>query len=212
MAADAISAAVHPPDRAAMTDAFSAVLLAGGHSRRMGRDKALLDAGGRTLLEHQLATLQRLNPAEVLLSCRCDQDYPACGVRIVRDKHVDCGPLGAIASCLEECQTNRLIVLAVDMPAMTAAYLRELLGFGPASVIPEQAGGRLEPLSAVYSRALLPSARECLARRDFALRPWIRSALALGSALACPVPSDQAPLFTNWNTANSTFGTKMAQS
>ena len=57
---------------------LSAAIIAGGHSRRMGRDKALLpDATHGTLLQRQLHVLAALAPDEILLSCRAGQELPA---------------------------------------------------------------------------------------------------------------------------------------
>ena len=178
---------------------FSAVLLAGGHSRRMGRDKAMLEIGGRTLLDHQLATLAELGAGEILLSCRADQDLAPQNARRVHDRHGDCGPLGAVASCLAEATLDRIVVLAVDMPAMTAGFLQGLLSLGPGSVIPSRTDGFLEPLAAVYSRELLPSALTCLGRGDFSMQSWIRPALAHGMAATYPIAPDEESFFANWN-------------
>ncbi|HRJ71565.1 MAG TPA: molybdenum cofactor guanylyltransferase, partial [Terrimicrobiaceae bacterium] len=179
---------------------FSAVLLAGGHSRRMGRDKALLEIGGRTLLDHQLATLAELGAGEILLSCRAGQDLAPRNARMVHDRHGDCGPLGAVASCLAAACSDRIVVLAVDMPAMTPGFLQRLLAHGPESVIPARADGFFEPLAAVYSRGLLPSALQSLQRGEFSMRAWIRPALAQGLAATYPIAPEEESLFANWNT------------
>src|SRR5438477_277515 len=105
----------------------SAVLLAGGKSSRMGRDKAALIVDGEPLWQRQLATLRATQPAELFISGKSDGPYANCGVEILADEFPDCGPLGGITTALRRCTSERLLVLAVDLPAMTAEFLRTLL-------------------------------------------------------------------------------------
>ena len=105
----------------------AAVLLAGGKSSRMGRDKSALLVNGKPLWQHQLATLRATQPAEIFISGKSDGPYAGCGVEILADEFPDCGPLGGIATALRRCTSEFLLVLAVDMPAMTAEFLRALL-------------------------------------------------------------------------------------
>ena len=105
----------------------AAVLLAGGKSSRMGRDKSALLVNGEPLWQHQLATLHATEPAELFISGKSDGPYADCGVEILTDEFPDCGPLGGIATALRRCKSDYVLVLAVDMPAMTAEFLRTLL-------------------------------------------------------------------------------------
>ena len=97
------------------------VLLAGGLSSRMGRDKALLDWRGTPLIEHQLATLRAAGVDEVCVSGE-RPDY-----RGVADLAPQRGPLGGLTSVAAgvagECD---LLVIPVDMPRLSAALLRRL--------------------------------------------------------------------------------------
>src|SRR5205823_5696774 len=105
-----------------MPPAFSAVLLAGGASRRMGMDKALLrapdgDSSPQLLWQRQLQTLRALEPAEILISGPPRPGFPA-GVPCIRDRLPGCGPLGGLATCLARVATPWLLVLAIDLPLM----------------------------------------------------------------------------------------------
>ena len=75
---------------------FCAVLLAGGDSTRMGRDKAFIPWSGGTLLEHQLATLSATGAHEVFISARDSAKYAYAGVSVVCDDEDSCGPLGGV--------------------------------------------------------------------------------------------------------------------
>ena len=93
----------------------------------MGRDKSALLVDGQPLWQHQLATLRATDPAELFISGKSDGPYANCGVEILADEFPDHGPLGGIVTALRHCKSDRLLVLAVDMPAMTSAFLRTLL-------------------------------------------------------------------------------------
>ncbi len=92
----------------------------------MGRDKRLLvvDWEGEPvpLWRRQLNVLRRLAPAELLISGLPDLDYPL-DVTVVPDNIKDAGPLAGIASCLDVAQSRLVLVLAVDLPHITAGLL-----------------------------------------------------------------------------------------
>ena len=197
----------------------AAVLLAGGKSSRMGRDKSALLVEGEPLWQRQLAVLRATQPAEIFISGKSDGPYADCGVEILADEFPDCGPLGGIATALRRCKSDRLLVLAVDMPAMTAEFLRTLLKESQRTamgVVPfVAADGRrrarispsacdddqptVEPLAAVYLRAALAVADECLRTGERKLETFIRALHAKCLAAIRPVEAGDAALFTNWN-------------
>lgn len=179
---------------------FAAVVLAGGRSTRMGCDKAgLPHPAGCSLLERQITLIDALSPAEKFLSLRDDQpDSPArpSDWRITRDTG-EAGPLGGIVAALEACTAPRLLVLAVDLPAMDAPTLRNLLAFpSPGGVVPRGDEG-YEPLAAVYSRAWLPAAATAMAAGRFALQRLLDDAVATGTFAV--VPAVPGPIWSNWN-------------
>ena len=169
----------------------------------MGRDKSALLVDGEPLWKHQLATLRATQPAEIFISGKIDGPYAGCGVEILADEFPDCGPLGGIATALRRCQSDRLLVLAVDMPAMTADFLRALLVESQqhaTGIVPALASdGMLEPLATIYLRAGLAVAEECLRTGERKLETFIRALEAQGLAIIRPVEGEEAVLFTNWN-------------
>src|SRR5438552_15859898 len=105
---------------------FSAVLLAGGESRRMGTDKATFLFRGKPLWQVQLETLRKLRPAEIFLSARTDPSWRPDDVQFIADIAPSCGPLSGIAASLVKIHTAHLLALAIDMPFMTENYLRSI--------------------------------------------------------------------------------------
>src|SRR4051794_21524838 len=101
---------------------FSVVLLAGGKSQRMGRDKATLPFFGRPLWQIQLETLRKLRPVEIFVSARIDPKWRPRDVQFIQDVPPSRGPLSGIAASLVKIRTRHLLALAIDMPFMTENY------------------------------------------------------------------------------------------
>lgn len=138
----------------------TAVIMAGGDSRRMGKDKANLLLGERTLLQSVIATLQPLFP-EVIISVR----QPRSGIDLpqVCDDPAHSGPLAGLAAALEHASTPWIFAVACDMPFITPAVI-EYLAFQRAdcqAVVPV-VGGFPQPLAAFYARSCLDVVRDIL--------------------------------------------------
>jgi molybdenum cofactor guanylyltransferase len=132
--------------------AVSAIIQAGGQSRRMGRDKALIDFQGQPIIAHVIDTLRAVADDIVVVSNRSDL-YSSFGVRVVPDYDPPCGPLGGLAAGLHAARHPLTVVVACDMPFLKANLLRWLieLADGYDAVVP-QSGAEFEPLHAVYRR------------------------------------------------------------
>jgi molybdenum cofactor guanylyltransferase len=137
-------------------------VLAGGRSSRMGRDKALLQLGGRSMLEVALEKLRAL-PLPVpprIAGARLDAGALA-------DLHPGCGPLGGIEAALMGSSRPLNVFLPLDMPLLPAKFLVWMLRRAKitgAMVTLPRINGRPQPLCAVYHRELLgPITRSLLA-------------------------------------------------
>jgi len=147
----------------------TAIILAGGESRRMGQDKASMLLGERTLLQNVAASLQPLF-AEVVVSVR--EHRSDIGLPQVCDDPEYRGPLGGLLAGLESVTTRWVFLTACDMPFISPAVIHYLepQRTGCQAVVP-RVHGHLQPLAAFYEkscvdeiRALLqdPSARHSL--------------------------------------------------
>jgi len=182
--------------------AFSAVLLAGGESRRMGRDKAGVLVAGQALWERQLATLAALRPREILISGKRDGPYAGAGFEVLEDLHPGCGPLAGLEAASRRMETDWLCVLAIDLPWMSATFLARLLeiaGRTGRGVVPQD-GGRFEPLAAVYPSAMQPVIEEQLATTDWSMQRLVRRGLELGLVVPYALADEERALFRNVNT------------
>jgi FdhD protein len=180
-------------------------LIAGGRSTRMGEDKAFLDWNGRPLFAHQLSKLFAVFPDQtLLLSANPAQDFPDFieNVRLIPDAESGQGPIAALRHCLENCNAERLLVLAVDLPGMTGDYLESLLQLTKESgrgIVPKL-DDRWEPLAAVFPRSILPLIRDSIEAGDRSLQKLCDRAEAENLINALPVEESQRPLFANVNT------------
>lgn len=154
----------------------SAAILAGGRSRRFGgRDKAALRIGDRSILERQLRELTEVADEVLLVGGRTKPPSgghtPAWGqLRAIADRYPDCGPLGGLDAALAAATHDALVVVACDMPFVTAPLLAYLLQFAAEAqaVVPRTERG-CHPLCAVYDRSCRPVVAERIARRQLSM-------------------------------------------
>jgi molybdopterin-guanine dinucleotide biosynthesis protein A len=136
-----------------MRDGCSLVILAGGLSRRMGRDKASLPAGDGTLIEH---LARRLAPVvdETIVAGRSGRPQLS-GVRIVEDRYPGLGPLAGIHAGLAAARYPHVWVVGCDLPDADPALAHLFLGLvaGYDAVVP-RIDGEPQGVCALYDRAL----------------------------------------------------------
>lgn len=179
---------------------FSAVVLAGGASSRMGCDKAALILDGEPLLSHQLRTVAQLGPSEVFVSVRPGSNYGEQGTRELVDLFPDAGPLAGVERALAASADPLVLVLAVDMPAMTAEVLRDLLaGCRTNTGAVPRIAGQFEPLSAVFPKAAHRLAAEMLCTGIHAMHEFVRRCLAGELVEICDFSNSCSRFFINWN-------------
>lgn len=147
-----------------MGSAVSGIVLAGGAGRRMGTNKALLQLGGRTLLENAVDVLLTVSDDVVVAGGPVDRRvWPALRVPVVPDRFQGRGPLAGLDAGLRAVKNDSAIAVACDMPFLNPELLRFLAGqiAGHDAVVPV-CGGRRHPLHGVYSRTCLPVIEELL--------------------------------------------------
>ena len=136
------------------------IVLAGGKSRRLGRDKAVEQVGGRPLIARVIDTLANVAGESVVVVNEAERgrELPLPdSARIVTDLYPDGGSLGGIFTGLNAAHTEWAVVVACDMPFLNVRLLEHLLSQRPGhdAVVPVL-DGRPEPTHAVYSKACLP--------------------------------------------------------
>ena len=179
---------------------LAAVLLAGGESLRMGRDKATLFIDGLPLWQRQLALLRRLSPAAVFVSARRPPPWLPAEARFIADPPPARGPLSGLAAALSAMTATHLLALAIDMPAMSAAHLATLWNAAaPGCGVLPWLGDHAESLPAIYPAEALPVATGMLAGADVSLKAFTRALLAAGRMKKHAIASPDANLYANCN-------------
>lgn len=180
---------------------FTALLLTGGESRRMRRDKATLVIGGEPLWLRQLGLLRELRSEMLRLSARVSPAWCPPDVETVLDTPPSRGPLSGVAAALQGLQTSHLLVLAIDLPHMTAGHLRKLRAAAQpgCGVIPVR-DGRFEPLCAIYPVEAAPAAEAVLKGDDVSLQTFAKALLHQSLIQPHTLSPEEELLYLNTNT------------
>lgn len=142
---------------------FNAVLLAGGKSRRMGRDKLSLPQNGKTVLE---AAVERFAEKfdKVYISVDETTRYPEISVPKIADVYKNCGPLGGLHAALENIGGDGVFLAAADLPFSSPDIAVEMIKLceGHDICITRDELGRYEPLFGYYKKCVLETVKELL--------------------------------------------------
>jgi molybdopterin-guanine dinucleotide biosynthesis protein A len=138
------------------------IVLAGGQSRRMGRDKARLPVDGRTLLEH---VVERLSPVvDEVLVAGGDRVKAGLRFRAVADQLPGRGPLSGMLAGFQAASSPHAWVVACDLPEVEPALANLLFSaVGRQDAAVPRVGGRAQGTCAVYRVDLAPRVRDALA-------------------------------------------------
>ena len=183
-----------------MAWSLSGAVLAGGESRRMGRDKAMLDFQGTPLWRRQLTVLREAGAEPVAVvrrngQARLDECTPH-----LRDTVEGAGPLAGLHAALVAARTHWIAVLAVDMPQIDAAWFRWLGQFcrtGAGAVVQIPSG--FEPLAAIYPREAITLTTSHLRSENRSLQDLIASLVQSEQMAAIRLPESEHRRLANWN-------------
>ncbi len=148
------------------TDPVAAIILAGGQSRRMHREKSLLPLDGRPLIE---AIIAQIRPCftTILISAGDRKKFAFLGLPVIEDEAPGQGPLLAILSALRASPSAVNFILACDIPVVHIPFLESMLARATACeiVVPRYRDGKTEPLFAAYNRSVIPAIERQIASR-----------------------------------------------
>jgi molybdopterin-guanine dinucleotide biosynthesis protein A len=138
---------------------ISGAILAGGKSTRMGIPKCSLSVGGKRVLDRVLGVFGGFFDEILIVTDDAGRFAELQGVKVVEDVVRDCGPLGGIYTGLTRSSREKVFFAACDMPNLHIGFIKRLLSASLDKrfdcIIPHSHKG-IEPLHAVYSRAILP--------------------------------------------------------
>lgn len=153
-------------------DMMASIVLAGGKSIRLGREKALEKIEDRTLIEQVISRLSSLGNEIIVVASQANT-LPDLGVEQVTDIYPDKGPLGGIYSGLKAVPCFYSLVVGCDMPLLNVALLRHIMELSPGfDVVIPRVGSNVEPLHAVYSKNCLIAIEEALERNRLQIQSF----------------------------------------
>lgn len=153
---------------------ITGIILAGGKSSRMGRNKAFIEING----EISIRTLHNLiKPccSEVIISANFSDPYQFLHERIIADEIPDIGPIGGIISCLKKSYSRKNLVIACDMPMVPFSLVQLLISHQNSAefVVPANGTDVIEPLCAVYDKSVIPALSEMISKGDYKMQNLI---------------------------------------
>lgn len=184
---------------------LSVCILAGGCSRRIGRNKALISFQGRPLIQR---IVERVTPiaSEIIIIAHQTKDYEFLNLPVVGDKIPGAGVLGGLFTALAVAVSPFVLVLACDIPFVNKDLIQtelELIQAEVADVVIAESKIGLEPLHAVYRRdTCLPYVRQALDAKQRRMISWfehVRVRIMSSAEVAVFDPNGTA--FININTA-----------
>lgn len=156
---------------------MTSIVLAGGRSSRLGRDKLWEPVGGRPLLHRVLDVLYTVSD-QVVIVVALDQSLPLLGsdakTTSVADIYPGTGALGGIYTGVLTSASSHSLVVGADMPFLNPSLLRRLMELAPGfDVVMPRIAGEIEPLHAVYSRRCLEPMKKQIERGDLTIRLFL---------------------------------------
>ena len=163
----------------------SAYVLAGGQSRRMGHDKALISLAGQPLIAHALTILREAGLSPKIAGARSNLSTYA---PVIPDPDPDLGPLSGICAAFESSNARYAIFLPIDMPLLPAcliAYLIHHAQITSSFVTLPSICGAANTFPAVLDRSVLPAFKSELANgRRGCMSAFHAAARALGQPIS----------------------------
>jgi len=149
----------------------SAAILSGGQAKRFGgRDKGALVVNGRRIIDRLIDEVSHLTDDILLVGGSPHAADSPSGIRLVPDRVPDSGPLGGLDAALAAARDPVVLLIACDMPFVTAALLERLLEFaGSADAVVPRTERGYHPLCAVYSHGCREAVQRRLAARKLAM-------------------------------------------
>jgi molybdopterin-guanine dinucleotide biosynthesis protein A len=183
----------------------SAAILAGGRSRRFGgADKAALIVGRARIIDRQLAALATVTD-DIRIVSNDPARYTGLQIPVIADAIAGAGALGGVYTALLDGARDRVLILACDLPFVTAALLQRLVAESAGdeaaidAVVPRSARG-LEPLCALYHRRCSGAARARIERGELKMAGLLADLRVRELGQGALAPYDDGALFENVNT------------
>ena len=150
---------------------LTGIILAGGKSSRMGKDKGLCEFNGKALVAYAIETLKPLCGHLIISANHFPEKYAQYGIPVISDEIKDIGPMGGIYTCLKQSSTQHNLILSCDTPFVGTILLKHLLQqVGNEQIVtPAHHTFLVEPLSSYYSTNVLDEIQQSIKQKDYKL-------------------------------------------
>jgi molybdopterin-guanine dinucleotide biosynthesis protein A len=145
---------------------ISAAVLAGGRSSRLGRNKALLPLGGKTVIETVLDEVSRCVDSITIIT-NSPEEFTNLGYPCRADLLPGGGPLSGIHAALTHCGTEYVLVVSCDIPLVSLTLFDELIEALPGNDIVIFKHSQFEPLCALYRRTCIPALEDLISHGEY---------------------------------------------
>jgi molybdopterin-guanine dinucleotide biosynthesis protein A len=157
-----------------MISGVTGLLLAGGKSRRMGRDKRSLLVGEQTLFDRSLSVLKGLFHEVVVVIGQDSAELDGVACPVVRDLIPHCGSLGGLYTGLKQASTDHVFVVACDMPFLNPLVIRYFADLrGATDIVLAKLSNGLHPMHAVYAKTCLPFMEQMISERHLKIQDLV---------------------------------------
>lgn len=181
---------------------ITGIILAGGKSSRIGKDKALFDFNGKPLVSYAIKALKPLCGALVLSANQKPEKYEAFGFPVISDEIKDIGPMGGILTCLKHSETRHNLVISCDTPFAGTALFRYLLNEieNFQVVVPSHETFLIEPLNAYYNTNIIGELESSIHNGNYKMMDFFKKIRFKSVEIDETLPFFSANLFLNINT------------
>jgi molybdopterin-guanine dinucleotide biosynthesis protein A len=151
---------------------LSAIILAGGKSKRMNGNKALLPISGECTLIEKLAGEIAPYFKEILVIAQSHESFDFLPYRIIVDEEPNIGPLMGILTGLRASNSEVNFVVACDIPEVNITFLKKMISHTDkySIVVPVSENNNFEPLFAFYNKNLIPKIEDLLKQNQRKVR------------------------------------------
>ncbi len=180
---------------------LTGIILSGGKSSRMGKEKGLVDFQGKPLISYAIQLLEPIVDSIVIGANNELNAYREFGYPIVEDEIKGIGPIGGIFSTLKYTKTQRNVIVSCDMPFLEAELLKfiyeKMQDFDV--LVASHGDNKVEPLCGIYSKNILPEIEDSIQKGNYKLMDFFKNIRFATVKIDASLPFYDEKLFYNIN-------------
>ena len=191
---------------------ISGVLLAGGKSRRMGKDKRILMISGKSLFTHALHVLESVFSEIIIVVDTISSVVSGMNHQIVTDLIPDKGSAGGLYTGLTYASNSQVFAVACDMPFLNPAVIKKICDMsGSSDVTMVKLSNGLHPMHSVYSKGCLPVLRRMIEADQLRIQDLLLQQDLKTTILGQEVVQEVDPQFNSFLNVNTPADLEVAE-